>query len=505
LVLTPSASPPVLRLLLVSDDPADHAAVRKALAGVRDQSFRIDGATTRADALHRLRQRQHDVYLLAEAVEGRPAADLLRQVGLTGDPVPTIVLTDHGSPQGELDALQAGASYCLAKSRMNTGSLASAIDYATETAASRRALDESEAHTRAVLESAVDGMISIDEHGVIETFNKAAAAIFGYPAEAVIGRNVSLLMPEPYASEHDAYIRRYLRTGQKRVIGEGREVVGRRSDGGMFPLDLAISEVKVHGARRFLGIVRDITERKHVEAELFDAQERARRRERLADIGAITAQIVHDIGNPVAGVVMQANAILRTLDRAETPAIETVRRQVERVLNTSRTLDRMVKSFLDFSREQRLEVTELSLADLLTEVHAAWQPLAAQREISLELILRDDLPPISADADKLRRVLENLLKNAIEAIDPGPGNVDIRAELAAEEPATVRIAFEDTGCGVPEGIDPFRLFETTKPHGTGLGLAIVSQIVQAHGGTVRHCPNSPRGAIFTVELPCRTR
>ena len=505
MVLTPSAPPPVLHLLLVSDEPADHAAVREALAGVRDQRFRLDGATSLADALQRLRQRQHDVYLLAEAVEGHPAADLLRQVGLTGDPVPTIVLTDHGSPRAELDALQAGASYCLAKSRMDAGSLAGAIAYATETAASRRALDESEAHTRAVLESAVDGMISIDEHGFIETFNKAAAAIFGYPAEGVIGRNVSLLMPEPYASEHDAYIRRYLRTGQKRVIGVGREVAGRRSDGGIFPLELAISEVKVHGARRFLGIVRDISARKQVEAELFDARERARRRERLADIGAITAQIVHDIGNPVAGVVMQANAILRTLDRAETPAVEIVRRQVERVLNTSRTLDRMVKSFLDFSREQRLEMTDVSLADLLTEVHGAWQPLAAQHEISLGLILQDDLPPLSADADKLRRVLENLLKNAIEAIEPGPGNVDICAELAAEEPATVRIAFEDTGRGVPEGIDPFRLFETTKLHGTGLGLAIVSQIVQAHGGTVRHCPNSPRGTIFTVELPCRPR
>lgn len=490
-----------IRVLLVADREADCTRVRDALerAGVRD--FTLEWEPSIEAARRRMGRRQHQLYLLADRIGGEDGMALLEQVRDASGHVPAVVLLSRENRALELRALRAGAAYYLVEDGIEGALLERVMRHALEVQEIHGALRESEAYTRAVLESAVDGMITIDDSGVIETFNHAAEEIFGYPAAAAIGRNVAMLMPQPYAAEHDGYIRRYLDTGEKRVIGIGREVVGRRSDGTEFPLDLAISEVRVRGARRFLGIVRDITARKRVEAELREAQEGAATSARLADIGAITAQIVHDIGNPVAGVVMQTNAILRSLDRVPPPPPETLRRQLERVLTTARTLDHLVKSFLDFSREQRLALALTDVAELLRELAAAWQPFAAQRGVDLHLALAGGLPPILADADKLRRVLENLLKNAVEAIDQGPGSVTLRAEALAE--GGVRLSVEDTGPGMPEGIDPFRLFETTKAAGTGLGLPIVSQIVQAHRGRITHRPNRPRGTVFSVELPLR--
>src|SRR5262249_45827850 len=153
----------------------------------------------------------------------------------------------------------------------------------------------------------------------------------------------------------------------------------------------------------------------------------------------------HDIGNPVAGIVMQASSIVRGLDREPPPALEAVRRQVDRVLNTARNLDSLVKGFLDFSREQRLTLRPLHLPDFLLDVSAAWQPMAAQHDISLLVSLDDNLPVVRCDEEKMRRVLDNLVKNALEAIRQGPGQVTIRA--SSPEPGRVRIAVADTGPG----------------------------------------------------------
>jgi PAS domain S-box-containing protein len=131
-----------------------------------------------------------------------------------------------------------------------------------------QALREREARLRAILDTTVDGIITIDAQGIIESFNLVAERIFGYAAAEVLGQEVSLLMPSPYREEHDGYLARYLRTGEKRIIGIGREVVGRRKDGATFPMDLAVSEVRLGNRRLFTGIVRDITERKRLAATL---------------------------------------------------------------------------------------------------------------------------------------------------------------------------------------------------------------------------------------------
>ena len=491
-------SPPV-RVLLIEDDEDDYVLTRDLLTEIDPHGFALEWVRTYDGARAALVGRRHDVYLIDYRLGERSGLELLDAAAACGCDAPIIVLTGQGNREVDLAAMQAGATSYLAKAELNAPLLERTIRYACELKRADRSLRDSEARTRAVLENAVDGMITIDAHGRIESFNPAAEHIFGYRSAEVIGQNVRLLMPPPYNDAHDDFLAHYLHTGKRRVIGVGREATGRRKDGTTFPLDLCISEMSVAGERIFLGITRDITERKRAEETVRELQEQAQHRQRLADIGAITAQIVHDIGNPLAGISMQTQLLLRRADRDGTQPLGAARQALERILGEVRRLDLLVKEFLEFSREQRLDLRSIDVHRFLKDLVDLWQPVTAARGIALTLEPPKGLPAVTADEDKLRRVFENLVKNATDAIAQGPGEIALRTLITAS--AAVRISVEDTGPGMPPHIQPFRLFETTKPHGTGLGLAIAQQIVAAHGGRIEFAPRQPHGTIFHVELP----
>lgn len=488
-----------VRVLLVEDDEDDYVLTRDLLATIDPHGFVLDWVTAYDEARAAMRRGQHDVYLVDYRLGARSGVDLLREAIAGGCDAPIIVLTGQGNRDVDLLAMQAGATSYLAKAEINGPIFERTIRYGLELTRARRAVRDSELRTRAILESAVDGMITIDTEGQIESFNPAAERLFGYSVAEVVGRNVGLLMPSPYQEQHDAYLARYLSTGEARIIGSGRELTGLRKDGMTFALDLAVSEVFIAGERKFLGIIRDITERKRAEETVRRLRWEAQQRERLADIGAIAAQIVHDVGNPLAGISMQAQLLLRRAGQDGAQPLSNARRPLERILGETRRLDTLVKEFLEFAREQRLELKIIDLRRFLAEVVELWQPVTAARDITLTLERGDDLPAVRADEDKLRRVFENLVKNAAEAIAQGPGCIAIRAEV--HSPAAIRVSVEDTGTGMPPDIQPFRLFETTKPHGTGLGLPIVQQIVRAHGGSIEFAARLPHGTVFHVELP----
>ena len=166
-----------------------------------------------------------------------------------------------------------------------------------------------------------------------------------------------------------------------------------------------------------------------------------------------------------------------------------------------RRLDGLIKDFLDFARQQRLDLRAVVLPPFLQRMIDLWQPVAAARDIALNLDVAADVPALNADEDKLRRVLDNLVKNAVEAIDHGPGRVDVLVRKADAD--RVRIAVSDTGPGVPENVEMFRLFETTKRNGSGLGLSIAKQIVVAHGGHIGFERLTPTGTTFYVDMPSR--
>lgn len=363
-----------------------------------------------------------------------------------------------------------------------------------------RASQLDRARWEAVLDTARDGIISIDAGGRVRLFNRSAEQIFGYRADEVIGAPVNLLMPSPYREEHDEYLRRYRETGVPRAIGRIRSVAGQRKNGEVFPVELSVSEAAADGEVIYTAIVRDVTERQRSEAELRELQRVAQQRERLADVGAITAKIIHEVGNPLAALSLQVQLIRRRLQRDPSAPLASIAPTVDQIHHEARRLEGLVHELMAFPGEQRLETTRIDVRRYLGEVVEGWRPFAAPRGIDLRLDVASGVGTMPGDAEKLRRVFDNLLKNAIEAIDRGPGEVVVRARLPRD--GKLSILVEDSGPGISDRIQIFHLFETTKPNGTGLGLAVAKEIVLAHGGEIGFAKREPRGTIFQVDLPC---
>ena len=307
-----------------------------------------------------------------------------------------------------------------------------------------------------------------------------------------------MLMPPPYRDEHDGYLEelRADRSGEgDRLHPRGARRCARTARS--FPIELSVSEARVGDSIIYTAIIRDVSDRLQAQAQMHELQRLAHERERLADIGAITAKIVHDLGNPLAGCRCRRSSCLRRLRKSGAEAADPQRETVERILGTIRHMETLIGEFMAFAREQHLEVRRFRLPRLLGDVVDLWQPVAEARGIEVLLDCASDVH-VQGDAFQLKRVIDNLLKNAIEAIDQGPGRVRIAAARSAE---TVRISVEDDGPGFPQSVECFRLFQTTKPRGTGLGLAVVRQIVLAHGGQIDRVAAEPHGTVFHVELP----
>lgn len=369
----------------------------------------------------------------------------------------------------------------------------------TERKRNELALRESEARNRAVLDTALWSIITLDEGGLIASFNPAAERLFGYTADEVIGQNVNVLMPDPYRGEHDTYLRRYLDTGERRIIGIGREIVARRKDGSIFPIELAVNDTILDGRHIFTGMIRDLTEQKETEQRERQLLKHALQNERLADIGAMTARIAHDFGNPLAGLQMTAERILRRIGRDPRAPIDTATEPANTILTTTKRLAELLDEFKEFAREQRLQLQEIDLPAFLETVITNWRHEAAARGVVLQSDAATAPLRIRADPPKLQRVMDNLVKNALEALEGRTGTIRLAAAPIGDD--RVRILVEDDGPGLPPGLDAFAMFETTKPSGTGLGLSICRQIVIAHGGGIDVSAREPHGAVFGIELP----
>jgi two-component system sensor kinase FixL len=366
------------------------------------------------------------------------------------------------------------------------------------TAHALRVLQLSQVRWQAILDTARDAIICIDRDGEVTLFNRAAESMFGYTTDDVLGKNVRMLMPAPYQEEHDQYLAHYHATREPKAIGRVREVQACRKNGEIFPIELAVSEARVGDEVIYSAFIRDVSERRAMEGALTEARRLGEQRERLADIGAITARIVHDLGNPLAGLSMQAQLINRRVTRSPDRPSHDLATPAERIVTEVKRLDALVKDFLDFARQQRLDVRTIALPAFLQRVIDLWGPVAAARDIALTLDVAPELTELSGDEDKLRRVLDNLMKNAVEAIDQGPGRVALQARRGDER---VRITVADDGPGVAKSVEMFKLFETTKRHGSGLGLSISKQIVLAHGGNIGFERLAPHGTAFHVDLP----
>ncbi len=375
----------------------------------------------------------------------------------------------------------------------------------TERAAAEQSLRDAEARMRAIVETVVDGIIVIDERGVIEQFNPAAERIFGYAAAEVIGNNVSMLMPEPYAPEHDGYLRHYLETGEARIIGIGREVVGLRKDGTTFPMDLAVSDTHLGDRLLFTGIVRDVSERKRNEAALREAQ-------KLESLGVLAGGIAHDFNNLLVGILGNAGLALDDLPQ-ESP----VRPIIKDIEAAGRRAAELAHQMLAYSGKSRFLIASCDINALVDEMTHLLR-VSINKGITIRYNFSPTLPTVEADPTQIRQVVMNLVINASDAIGTKSGVITIstgvmhagrdflkEGYLAPDlaEGDYIFLEVSDTGAGMPQEIleRVFDPFFTTKFTGRGLGLAVVLGVIRSHRGAIKVYSEVGHGTTFKVLLP----
>jgi PAS domain S-box-containing protein len=349
---------------------------------------------------------------------------------------------------------------------------------------------------RSVVDNIVDGIITIDAGGVITSFNPAAERIFGYRAAEVIGQDISILMPEPYRSQHAGYLANYLSTGIARIIGIGREVVGRRRDGSVFPMDLAVSEFRLDGERMFTGIVRDISQRKELEAQLLQAQ-------KMESIGQLAGGIAHDFNNQLGIILFDLDLLI-----AETEGNTALLHDLDKIRRVVLRAAELTRKLLLFSRRQRMEFRPLNLNQQVREMEKMLARLLGA-DIQIHLRLAEDLSAVQADPSTLDQVLINLALNARDAMPEGgilyleTRNIETPPPSSPHPGPFACLSVRDTGIGMAEEVRQriFEPFFTTKDQGTGLGLAMVYGIVQSHRGWIAVDSSPGKGTAFEIFLP----
>jgi two-component system sensor kinase FixL len=346
-------------------------------------------------------------------------------------------------------------------------------------------LRASEARWRSILESAVDAIVVIDARGCIEWFNPAAERMFGYAEAEMIGKNVNILMPSPYHEEHDGYMARYLTTGEKKIIGIGRQVTGLRRDGSTFPLWLSVGEMQVNGERRFTGILADLSARVRMEEQL-------REQTSLARLGEMAAVIAHEVKNPLAGIRGAIQVIGGRLPKESKDAAV-----VKEIVSRIDTLNELIKDLLLFARPPHPKPLPVDLAGLVRTTADLLTGDPALKGVAVRI--DGTAPPVLADAELLKIVFQNLLMNSAQAMQ---GRGEIRVTLEPVD-SLCRVRVRDVGPGIAADVLEriFTPFFTTKARGTGLGLATAKRIVEAHAGQIAIVSSPDEGTTVIIELP----
>jgi two-component system sensor kinase FixL len=352
---------------------------------------------------------------------------------------------------------------------------------------------------RSVLDTVPDGMVVIDDRGLIHSFSATAAKQFGYTEAEVMGCNVSILMPEPHRTQHDAYIERYLQTGERRIIGVGRVVVGRRKDGSTFPIELAVGEVKIGGKTYFTGFIRDLTERQDRERRLQELQSELIHVSRLTELGQMVAALAHEVNQPLAAIKNFLAAATRLIASGHVDEARQLQQkageQAERAVEIIRGLRQLV-------RKGDRAIETVPVAKLLDEAVGLALVGASRHSAAVSLAVDPAVTDTVVDKVQIQQVIINLIRNAIEAMADCP----VRRLAITAKPdrdGMIAITVADTGPGLPEAVRSrlFQPFVTTKEHGMGVGLSICRSIVESHGGAMLAESTPGAGTTFRFTIP----
>jgi two-component system sensor kinase FixL len=358
-------------------------------------------------------------------------------------------------------------------------------------------LQQREALLRSILDTVPDGLIVIDRRGTIQSFNPAAERMFGFTAAEAMGRNVATLMPASYATSHDAYIDRYVKTGERHIIGIGRVVVGLRRDGSTFPMELQIGTVAMDGVSLFTGFARDLTVREERERRVADLQAELIHVSRVSELGQMASALAHEIDQPLTAIANYARGVRRLLTADIPPALhEAIAKMAEQAARAHA----IVQSLRDMVRKEPRSARPENLRTLIEEM-SALALIGSGRSVDLDLRISPDAVYAKVERVQIQQVLLNLMRNAAEAMEHSP--VRRVTVTTARQGDRVAISIADTGPGLPDAVRArlFQPFVTTKSAGLGIGLSICRAIVQGHGGelTVENDPGGGTVFRFTVE------
>ena len=349
-------------------------------------------------------------------------------------------------------------------------------------------------------------MIVIDERGIIQSFSTAAARLFGYASADVVGTNVKRLMPSPYRENHDGFLERYLRTGERRIIGIGRVVVGERKDGSTFPMELSVGEMRSGNQRFFTGFIRDLTERQQTEARLQELQSELVHISRLTAMGEMASALAHEINQPLSAIANYMKGSRRLLEGSTDEQSAILRDVMGKAADQALRAGQIIRRLRDFVARGESERRVESVTKLVEEASALALVGAKDQGIRVKFSFDPTVDLVLADKVQIQQVLLNLMRNAIEAME-GCTKRELTVSTAPASDDMISISVTDTGTGIaPEIMSQlFQPFFTTKRTGMGVGLSISRTIVESHGGQIVCEPNPEGGTVFRLTLRSVTK
>lgn len=362
--------------------------------------------------------------------------------------------------------------------------------------------NERDALLRSIIETSPDGLVTIDEDGLILSFNPAAETMFGYRANEVIGSNVKILMPSPYREEHDGYMERYLKTGERRIIGIGREVMAERKNGDIFPIELAVGEISLADTKHFAGFVRDASARHAAERSLDELRNELLHVSRLSELGEMASALAHELNQPLTAIINYLEACRRLLERADGSGREQSERLMEKASDQAHRAGQIIQQLRKFVAKGETDHQFETINTVVREAAELATVGSRHQAIDVTFDFADDLPDVMIDRVQIQQVIINLVRNSIEAL----AEVDDRSltlRTTRPEDTNLQVDVIDTGPGLPKEIAKrlFQPFLTTKAGGIGIGLSICKTIVDAHGGQLWTTPNPGGGTAFHITLP----
>lgn len=364
----------------------------------------------------------------------------------------------------------------------------------------KQAVLRREAHLRSILSTIPDALIIIDENGIVRDFSPSAERQFGWAGEEVIGQNIKGLMPSPYREQHDGYLARYHATGERRIIGIGRVVMGLRKDGSTFPMELAVGEMQQGGERFYTGFIRDLTERQENEARMQELQSELFHVSRLTALGELASALAHEINQPLAAITNYMAGGRHILHREDID-----RAMLEEVCanagNEAIRAGEIIRRMRNFVARGESDRHPESLSKLVEEASALALVGAKIHDVRVSYSFSPDVDEVLVDRVQIQQVLLNLIRNAVDAVIDRPAR-DIRISTAPHKDRLIRVSIADTGHGLsPDVADRlFQPFVSSKANGMGIGLSISRTIIEAHGGHIWAEPNAPEGTIFHFTL-----